>query len=171
MTRLSINSTKRPLTTLFAAILVATACAGTPSPSPSSAQAAPSNGTASPVPSPSPSNAPSNPGVALQPFSGTPLDDSVVRSLVPTPSGFALLGDAGTTGDSARVVLLGSPDGRDWNRMSAGPSGPDFTFVAAGPLGWIASSVDAFNADTGSEERRVGKECSSPCRSRWSPYH
>ena len=22
-----------------------------------------------------------------------------------------------------------------------------------------------------SEERRVGKECSSPCRSRWSPYH
>ena len=21
------------------------------------------------------------------------------------------------------------------------------------------------------EERRVGKECSSPCRSRWSPYH
>ena len=23
----------------------------------------------------------------------------------------------------------------------------------------------------GSEERRVGKECSEPCRSRWSPYH
>src|SRR3546814_2262172 len=22
-----------------------------------------------------------------------------------------------------------------------------------------------------SEERRVGKECVSPCRSRWSPYH
>ena len=22
-----------------------------------------------------------------------------------------------------------------------------------------------------SEERRVGKECPSPCRSRWSPYH
>ena len=22
-----------------------------------------------------------------------------------------------------------------------------------------------------SEERRVGKECSIPCRSRWSPYH
>ena len=25
--------------------------------------------------------------------------------------------------------------------------------------------------DFRSEERRVGKECSSPCRSRWSPYH
>ena len=26
-------------------------------------------------------------------------------------------------------------------------------------------------ADTRSEERRVGKECIPPCRSRWSPYH
>src|SRR3546814_12191154 len=25
--------------------------------------------------------------------------------------------------------------------------------------------------DMGSEERRVGKECVSTCRSRWSPYH
>ena len=24
---------------------------------------------------------------------------------------------------------------------------------------------------TRSEERRVGKECYQPCRSRWSPYH
>ena len=28
--------------------------------------------------------------------------------------------------------------------------------------------VEAFNR---SEERRVGKECASMCRSRWSPYH
>src|SRR3546814_12983397 len=26
-------------------------------------------------------------------------------------------------------------------------------------------------ANERSEERRVGKECVSPCRSRWSPYH
>ena len=26
-------------------------------------------------------------------------------------------------------------------------------------------------AGSRSEERRVGKECSEPCRSRWSPYH
>ena len=25
--------------------------------------------------------------------------------------------------------------------------------------------------NSGSEERRVGKECVSTCRSRWSPYH
>ena len=27
------------------------------------------------------------------------------------------------------------------------------------------------DTETRSEERRVGKECSEPCRSRWSPYH
>ena len=31
---------------------------------------------------------------------------------------------------------------------------------------------DAFlQRELGSEERRVGKECRMPCRSRWSPYH
>src|SRR3546814_1409716 len=30
---------------------------------------------------------------------------------------------------------------------------------------------DRAPADTRSEERRVGKECVSTCRSRWSPYH
>src|SRR3546814_16929528 len=29
----------------------------------------------------------------------------------------------------------------------------------------------AFERDSRSEERRVGKECVSTCRSRWSPYH
>src|SRR3546814_13877790 len=28
-----------------------------------------------------------------------------------------------------------------------------------------------YGAHTRSEERRVGKECVSTCRSRWSPYH
>src|SRR3546814_15663208 len=31
--------------------------------------------------------------------------------------------------------------------------------------------VTATYADVRSEERRVGKECGSPSRSRWSPYH
>src|SRR3546814_14479766 len=30
---------------------------------------------------------------------------------------------------------------------------------------------DALGAVARSEERRVGKECVSTCRSRWSPYH
>ena len=32
---------------------------------------------------------------------------------------------------------------------------------------WVAK----LGTDARSEERRVGKECSEPCRSRWSPYH
>ena len=36
----------------------------------------------------------------------------------------------------------------------------------------IAGTVqDAVGAPGRSEERRVGKECPSKCRSRWSPYH
>ena len=31
--------------------------------------------------------------------------------------------------------------------------------------------VEAIEEDARSEERRVGKECASMCRSRWSPYH
>src|SRR3546814_12992462 len=36
----------------------------------------------------------------------------------------------------------------------------------AGGLVWVAG-----HCFFRSEERRVGKECVSPCRSRWSPYH
>src|SRR3546814_16714391 len=32
-------------------------------------------------------------------------------------------------------------------------------------------SLDETDVWGGSEERRVGKECVSTCRSRWSPYH
>ena len=39
----------------------------------------------------------------------------------------------------------------------------------------IRSTIDGLILDVPvkarSEERRVGKECSEPCRSRWSPYH
>ena len=34
----------------------------------------------------------------------------------------------------------------------------------------LASAIQKLTG-TRSEERRVGKECSEPCRSRWSPYH
>src|SRR3546814_12904343 len=39
-------------------------------------------------------------------------------------------------------------------------------------LGLMVAALKAADADAGrSEERRVGKECVSTCRSRWSPYH
>src|SRR3546814_14734001 len=43
-------------------------------------------------------------------------------------------------------------------------------FVVAVGLGPFAGVLALF-LHTRSEERRVGKECVSTCRSRWTPYH
>src|SRR3546814_13248310 len=40
----------------------------------------------------------------------------------------------------------------------------------ARPLHLLAAGADGQHAAARSEERRVGKECVSPCRFRWSPY-
>src|SRR3546814_13908588 len=37
--------------------------------------------------------------------------------------------------------------------------------------GAVGNAVDRFHQPGRSEERRVGKECVSTCRSRWSPVH
>src|SRR3546814_18798598 len=42
------------------------------------------------------------------------------------------------------------------------------TWIPQGPRG---ARFDRHMEFTRSEERRVGKECVSTCRSRWSPYH
>ena len=40
------------------------------------------------------------------------------------------------------------------------------------PLPYLKNKPLVIPINTGrSEERRVGKECTSVCRSRWSPYH
>ena len=51
-------------------------------------------------------------------------------------------------------------------------------FGAALLAPWVAPhnpfdlrTLNLLDAFTRSEERRVGKECIPPCRSRWSPYH
>src|SRR6184192_3704371 len=36
---------------------------------------------------------------------------------------------------------------------------------------WGWTCLEQLLQDVRSEERRVGKECQSTCRSRWSPYH
>src|SRR3546814_3834256 len=40
-----------------------------------------------------------------------------------------------------------------------------------GGLGPHRALLRAVDVEARSEERRVGKECVSTCRSRWSPYH
>src|SRR3546814_19965034 len=41
--------------------------------------------------------------------------------------------------------------------------------IAVGSI--VGDAVLSATATARSEERRVGKECVSTCRSRWSPYH
>src|SRR3546814_5851864 len=60
-------------------------------------------------------------------------------------------------GTSARCKRPGAP---------ADGAGPGYGLPLVAP-GHSSSMVTAAR----SEERRVGKECVSTCRSRWSPYH
>ena len=46
-----------------------------------------------------------------------------------------------------------------------------WAFVSGAGLVLGAIGITSFGLLGRSEERRVGKECSEPCRSRWSPYH
>src|SRR3546814_13021630 len=72
----------------------------------------------------------------------------------------------------------------DFNSHAAGPELPEDAYVAAlladlradlEHVGDRRLSSIFFGGGTPSlfrsEERRVGKECVSTCRSRWSPYH
>ena len=50
-----------------------------------------------------------------------------------------------------------------WGEEGGGSSKPVVEVMRASPR--------CGSSSTGSEERRVGKECERLCRSRWSPYH
>src|SRR3546814_7113144 len=45
------------------------------------------------------------------------------------------------------------------------------TLIAKGEVVTVGGRFGIRITDIRSEERRVGKECVSTCRSRWSPYH
>ena len=74
----------------------------------------------------------------------------------------------------AQVQAMDFPNGTAMNLENGDvygvvPSGGPGHSLSAGTyrLKWF---VDG-DGDNRSEERRVGKECASMCRSRWSPYH
>src|SRR3546814_18648224 len=83
----------------------------------------------------------------------------------------------GTTPQSTRLTA-----GREsWDRRALDPSchlaftsNEQATYMASetdSPDILLRCALDLFGRHGRSEERRVGKECVSTCRSRWSPYH
>src|SRR3546814_11606754 len=67
---------------------------------------------------------------------------------------------------TATVQLL-DPEGTTINEAAVGDGPVHALFAALARATGMALQVDSYR----SEERRVGKECGSTCRSRWSPYH
>src|SRR3546814_5455402 len=68
-------------------------------------------------------------------------------------------------------LVCTSPDHQHWQKGAE--------LIALDQIGWIGDDGAARHAlwapdmiaANRSEERRIGKECVSTCRSRWSPYH
>ena len=60
---------------------------------------------------------------------------------------------------------------KDLTRLGPLPGAEDLHHGMEHVLEMLHQSCEAFCGSPRSEERRVGKECTSWCRSRWSPYH
>src|SRR3546814_14112450 len=72
--------------------------------------------------------------------------------------------------DVARFQQLPAPQGQSFSVMADDPQlsgGLEFSQYA----NLVANELAEKGYVRRSEERRVGKECVSTCRCRWSPYH
>src|SRR3546814_16082903 len=69
-----------------------------------------------------------------------------------------------------RVALYGS---MKKELAYANPKYDDASVITVGRRGHVVAATYSSDDEEAhrSEERRVGKECVSTCRSRWSPYH
>src|SRR3546814_454495 len=72
--------------------------------------------------------------------------------------------DSGRGAQSHGIALAGFQQSPGYRRDPADPALQGFGFIDA-------HNSDSESFASRSEERRVGKECVSTCRSRWSPYH
>src|SRR3546814_13079417 len=66
---------------------------------------------------------------------------------------------------------LGDHDRAAVERLSGVLGGGTLDYPSTLGSGHVSELAHAQAARIRSEERRVGKECVSTCRSRWSPYH
>src|SRR3546814_12642693 len=75
------------------------------------------------------------------------------------------------------LVIATGADALDTDILAGALLGAATTKDASTKEGWRKAGASFFQrgprkaASRRSEERRVGKECVSTCRSRWSPYH
>ena len=67
-----------------------------------------------------------------------------------------------------RISIVHDQPGITRDVISAEVAEGAYTLLDTGGLGYEGADTPA---EMRSEERRVGKECVSLCRSRWSPYH
>ena len=73
-----------------------------------------------------------------------------------------------SAGEPRDFLRDGLPQFAFAGRSNVGKSSVINRLVGRRNLAYVGASP---GKTTRSEERRVGKECSEPCRSRWSPYH
>src|SRR3546814_7320567 len=74
--------------------------------------------------------------------------------------------------DFAQPVLICGGLAQSESRRAVGRQGHHRSIVTINDGVLAAGEYPRFDAAVSrSEERRVGKECVSTCRSRWSPYH
>src|SRR3546814_13410271 len=99
------------------------------------------------------------------------------HSAITTRGGEFLAGDpAHKTGPAQDIALNGTKVGQVWGEDALHLAGLLNAFFELGleNRALAAESLDKYRELSmlyRSEERRVGKECVSTCRSRWSPYH
>src|SRR3546814_19630964 len=89
-----------------------------------------------------------------------------------TPSTVQLLKHPGPVSPTRRDVMAGRNQKTYRITLRRGASLYDSVASAMAATGASAAALNIERAVfSRSEERRVGKECVSTCRSRWSPYH
>src|SRR3546814_13961349 len=84
-----------------------------------------------------------------------------------------VIGDIGDGWRVANTTLMVERSGIGGNNVAAPSAALPGTIAGHldRPAGSFEHEVPALGEGGRSEERRVGKECVSTCRSRWSPYH
>src|SRR3546814_12573429 len=96
------------------------------------------------------------------------VNDAVLAKMIePLTWGRRLVGEV----ESAQSTEKDTPAGTLLVSHQPRRAGLSLTYVGHTPLKKMVLHASHLFIDGRSEERRVGKECVSTCRSRWSPYH